>query len=213
MWGQMLDAVDKLGISDNTIVIFACDNGPEEVAAYHGTSGYWRGHYFTALEGSLRAPFIIRWPAKTPAGKMTNEIVHITDLLTTFAKIGGYELPKDRIIDGVDQSDLFFSENGKSKREGFPVYNGDDLFAYKWRDWKIHFIELNSMFGAPKRLNVPQIYNLMKDPKEEFDIAPDSTWIMPVVMPRVIDFQKTLVAEPPILLGTPDPYVPSKQAE
>jgi len=211
--GQMLNAVDKLGISDSTIVIFASDNGPEEVAAYHGTSGYWRGHYFTALEGSLRAPFIIRWPAKTPAGKVTNEIVHITDLLTTFAKIGGYELPKDRIIDGVDQSDLFFSENGKSKREGFPVYNGDDLFAYKWRDWKIHFIELNSMFGAPKRLNVPQIYNLMKDPKEEFDIAPDSTWIMPVVMPQVIDFQKTLVAEPPILLGTPDPYVPSKQAE
>jgi len=208
--GEMLDTVDKLGISDKTIVIFASDNGPEEVAAYRGTAGYWRGHYFTALEGSLRAPFIIRWPSKVPAGKVTNEMVHITDLLPTFAGIGGYDVPSDRIIDGVDQSDLFFNKNGRSKREGFPVYNGDDLFAYKWRNWKVHFVELNSMFGAPQKLNVPRIYNVMRDPKEVRDIAPESTWTLPVVLSRVVDFQKTLVAEPPIRLGTPDPYIPKK---
>jgi len=67
------------------------------------------------------------------------------------------------------------------------------------------------MFGVPKRLNVPHIYNLIKDPKEQFNIAPESTWILPVVMSRVVEFQKTLTAEPPILLGTMDPYVPSKQ--
>jgi len=208
--GEMLDTVDKLGISDKTIVIFASDNGPEEVAAYRGTAGYWRGHYFTALEGSLRAPFIIRWPSKVPAGKVTNEMVHITDLLPTFAGIGGYDVPSDRIIDGVDQSDLFFNKNGRSKREGFPVYNGDDLFAYKWRNWKVHFVELNSMFGAPQKLNVPRIYNVMRDPKEVRDIAPESTWTLPVVLSRVVDFKKTLVAEPPIRLGTPDPYIPKK---
>ena len=211
--GEMLDTINKLGISDKTIVIFASDNGPEEVAAYRGTAGYWRGHYFTALEGSLRAPFIIRWPSKVPSGKVTNEMVHISDLLPTFAGIGGYDVPSDRIIDGVDQSDLFFSKNGRSKREGFPVYNGDDLYAYKWRNWKVHFVELNSMFGAAKKLNLPHVYNLIKDPKEDFNIAPESTWILPVVMSRVIDFQKTLITEPPIRLGTPDPYVPSKQAE
>jgi arylsulfatase len=208
--GEMLDTVDKLGISDKTIVIFASDNGPEEVAAYRGTAGYWRGHYFTALEGSLRAPFIIRWPSKVPAGKVTNEMVHITDLLPTFAGIGGYDVPSDRIIDGVDQSDLFFNKKGRSKREGFPVYNGDDLFAYKWRNWKVHFVELNSMFGAPQKLNVPHIYNLTKDPKEVRNIAPESTWTLPVVLSRVVDFKKTLVAEPPIRLGTPDPYIPKK---
>mgnify|MGYP000512814469 CR=1 FL=1 len=56
--GEMLDAVKKLGISDNTIVIFTSDNGPEEVGAYRGTSGFWRGNYFTALEGSLRTPLL-----------------------------------------------------------------------------------------------------------------------------------------------------------
>jgi arylsulfatase len=211
--GEMLDTLDELGISDNTIVVFASDNGPEEVAAYHGTSGYWRGHYFTALEGSLRAPFIIRWPSRVPAGKVTNEMVHVTDLLPTFAGISGYEVPGDRIIDGVDQSDLFFSEAGSSKREGFPIYNGDAIFAYKWRNWKVHFIELNSMFGSPKPLNVPQVYNLQRDPKESFDIAPDSTWIFPVVMSRVLAFKSTLVDEPPIQLGTPDPYMPPEKSK
>jgi hypothetical protein len=107
---------------------------------------------------------------------------------------------------------LFFSEDGKSRREGFPVYNGDDMFAYKWRHWKVHFIELNSMFGSPKPLNVPQVYNLQRDPKENFNISPDSTWIFPVVMSRVVEFQKSLVDEPPIRLGTPDPYKPPKKS-
>ncbi len=211
--GEMLDTLDRLGIREDTIVIFASDNGPEEVAAYHGTSGYWRGHYFTALEGSLRAPFLIRWPEKVPTGKVSNEMVHITDLLPTFARIVGYKVPDDRIIDGVDQSDFFLGKAEKSNREGFPVYNGDDLFAYKWRNWKVHFIELNSMFGSPKRLNVPSVYNLIKDPKEDFNIAPDSTWIFPIVMSRVIEFQKSLATEPPIQLGTPDPYQPPKTSK
>lgn len=211
--GQILDAVDRLGISEETIFIFASDNGPEEVAAYHGTSGYWRGHYFTALEGSLRVPFLIRWPGKISAGRLSNEMVHITDLLPTIAKITGFKVPSDRIIDGVDQSDFLLGETQKSKREGFPVYNGDDLFAYKWRDWKVHFIEMNSMFGSPSRLNVPHIYNLLKDPKENFDIAPESTWILPVVMSRVVEFQQSLAVEPPIRLGTPDPYKPPKTSK
>ena len=211
--GQILDAVDRLGIREDTIVIFASDNGPEEVAAYHGTSGYWRGHYFTALEGSLRAPFLIRWPEKVPTGKVSNEMVHITDLLPTFARIVGYKVPDDRIIDGVDQSDFFLGKAEKSNREGFPVYNGDDLFAYKWRNWKVHFIELNSMFGSPKRLNAPSVYNLIKDPKEDFNIVADSTWVLPVVMSRVIEFQKSLATEPPIQLGTPDPYQPPKTSK
>ena len=162
-------------------------------------------------EGSPRAPFLIRWPGKISAGRVSNEMVHITDLLPTIAKITGFKVPSDRIIDGVDQTDFLLGETQESNREGFPVYNGDDLFAYKWRDWKVHFIELNSMFGSPRRLNVPRIYNLLKDPKEDFDIAPESTWILPVVMTRVVEFQQSLVAEPPIRLGTPDPYEPPKE--
>ena len=67
------------------------------------------------------------------------------------------------------------------------------------------------MFDIPQKRNIPLVYNFTKDPKESMDIAPDSTWILPVVMSRVVEFQITLKAVPPILFGTPDPYVPPKK--
>jgi arylsulfatase len=101
----------------------------------------------------------------------------------------------------------------KGPREGFPVFNGDELFAYKWRNWKMHFIQLESMFGTPQKLNMPHLHNLIEDPKELYPIDKvdlSASWVFPVVLKKVVEFRGTLVAEPPIRLGTPDPYVPSK---
>ena len=118
--GQILDAIKQAGIENDTLVIFASDNGPEATHPWEGDSGPWRGTYFTAMEGSLRTPFIIRWPGKVPAGRVSNEIVHIVDLFTTLARVGGAEVPKDRPIDGVDQLDFFLGKQETSNREGFP---------------------------------------------------------------------------------------------
>jgi arylsulfatase len=85
--GQMLDAVDRLGIRDNTIVIFASDNGPEYIRPWDGWAGPWRGQYFTALEGGIRVPFMIRWPGKVPAGHVSDGIVHGVDLFPTLAAL------------------------------------------------------------------------------------------------------------------------------
>ncbi|MGA7869287.1 MAG: sulfatase-like hydrolase/transferase, partial [Candidatus Binatus sp.] len=60
--GRLLDAIDQMGVRDNTIFIFTSDNGPEMFEPYYGFSGPWRGTYFTAMEGSLRVPFLMRWP-------------------------------------------------------------------------------------------------------------------------------------------------------
>ena len=87
--GQILDAIKQAGIEDNTLVVFTSDNGPEATHPWEGDSGPWRGTYFTAMEASLRAPFIIRWPGKVPAGRVSNEIVHIVDMFTTLARVGG----------------------------------------------------------------------------------------------------------------------------
>ena len=209
--GQILDAIDDLGVRNNTIVLWISDNGPEEIEGHHGTAGYWRGNYFTALEGSLRVPALVRWPGKIPAGSKSNEIVHIVDVMPTFAGVAGYEVPNDRIIDGVDQMDFFMGKQENSNREGFPAFNGDELFAYKWRDWKMHFIQLESMFGKPAKLNMPHLHNLIQDPKELYPVDKvdvSASWVFPVVLKKVIEFRKTLAMEPPIRLGTPDPYVP-----
>jgi arylsulfatase len=76
------------------LVIFASDNGPEATNPWEGDSGPWRGTYFTAMEGLLRAPFSIRWPGKVPAGRVNNEIVHIVDLFTTLARAGAQRSPR-----------------------------------------------------------------------------------------------------------------------
>ena len=86
--GRILDAVSALNIQDNTIVIFSSDNGPEETIPWRGWAGPWTGTYVTAMEGSLRVPFIIRWPGKVPAERVSNEIVHVTDLYATARQAG-----------------------------------------------------------------------------------------------------------------------------
>ena len=209
--GQILDAIEELGIADNTIVIWTSDNGPEYFYPWHGTSGPWRGSYFTIWEGSLRVACLVRWPGNIPAGSVSNEIVHITDLLPTFSTVAGYDVPDDRIIDGIDQIDFFLGKQETSNREGFPAYNGNQLFGYKWRNWKMHLVELVNMNSEPQRLNVPRVYNLITDPKEEYNMASEATWVLPVMFNKIIEFQTTLVEEPPIQLGTPDPYVPPKK--
>lgn len=213
--GQVLDAVDRLGVRDNTVVIWLSENGPEQIYPHHGTAGPWRGTYFTALEGSLRAPFLIRWPGHIEAGSVHNEIMHITDLYPTLARIAGATAPTDRIVDGVDQLDLLTGQTKHSPRDGFPVYNGDQLQAYKWRNWKVHFLTQEKMQSAIERPGMPKVYNLLTDPKEEFNSlhfggldGEDNYWVLPAVMKLVADHKRSLAKEPPIATGTPDPYKP-----
>ena len=121
--------------------------------------------------------------------------------MPTFASVAGYDVPKDRIIDGIDQIDLFLGNQENSNREGFPAYNGNQLFGYKWRNWKMHLVELENMNSKPIKLNVPRVYNLITDPKEEYNMASEATWVLPVIFKKIIEFQGTLVQEPPIQLG------------
>jgi arylsulfatase A-like enzyme len=208
--GQILDAIKEAGIEDNTLVVFTSDNGPEATHPWEGTCGPWRGTYFTAMEGSLRVPFIIRWPGKVPAGSVNNEIVHIVDLFTTLADVGGAEVPEDRPIDGVDQLDFFLGKQEHSNREGFPAYVADRLTAVKWRNWKVHFIRQDNMYDPPLKLPLPRIINLLTDMKEEHDVAGMNTWVAEPVVKIVGQFLGSLQKNPPIKVGTPDPYVPPK---
>jgi len=211
--GELLDTLDELGIADKTIFIFTSDNGPEMLPGHNGWSGPWRGSYFTGLEGSLRVPFIIRWPNRVPADRVSNEIVHAMDLYATFANIAGGTVPDARVIDSIDQTDFFLGKQEKSNRDGFVVYVGNDLFGIKWRNWKMMFKEVERGTDDKKTYDFPRFYNLYNDPKEEYPLTRDTAghfWVRWPMAEILKPHAASLSKEPPIKPGTPDPYVPMK---
>jgi arylsulfatase len=210
--GEIADAVDALGIRNDTIFVFTSDNGPDPTFPWQGSSGPWRGYYFTHMEGSLRTPFIIRWPGHIRAGSVSNEIVHEVDTFATFARIAGAPVPQDRAIDGVDQTDFLLGRSERSARDGFPVFVADRLEAVKWRDWKIAFYDSErDWWTPPAKLGVPKIFDLVNDPKEEYPgTATPNAWVGGPMMKIVAEFEQSLKKYPPIAPGTPDPYRPPR---
>ena len=216
--GMLLDAIDELGIRDNTLFIFTADNGPEgfpqgtNTAAIEppipGTAGPWRGTLFTGFEGSLRVPFAARWPGRIPSGSVSDEIVHEMDLFPTFAKIAGGKVPDDRVIDGVDQTDFFLGKQKKSNREGLIVYMGNDVWGVKWRNWKINLKEQETVFSGTIDYGLARVYNLHKDPGETQNVLFPETWVPKAALGQLGLHMMSLQQEPPIRGGQPDPYVP-----
>jgi arylsulfatase A-like enzyme len=216
--GRLLDTIDELGIRENTIFIFTADNGPEAIdfqgtnltveTATHGSPGPWRGTLFTSFEGALRVPFAMRWPDKIAAGRVSDEIVHAMDLFPTLAKIAGGEVPKDRVIDGIDMTDFFLGKKKESGREGFVVYMGNDVFGVKWRNWKLHFKEQDSAFDQLRTYTMPRVYNLLTDPQERDNVLFPNTWVPKAALGQLEDHVASLKKHPPVPTGTLDPYVP-----
>ena len=209
--GQILDAVDALGLRDNTIFFFGSDNGPEFRQPWRGTAGPWTGTYHTAMEGALRVPFMLRWPGMVKPGGVTNEIVHITDLYATLARVVGAALPADRVIDGVDQLDFFTGQQPKSNREGFVYYIKSEMRAAKWRDWKMHMVLEREPNAGANHLETPYIFNLTRDPKEECDVGNQFSWVRTPLRRMIHAFQESLKAHPPIPAGAPDDFVPGRK--
>ncbi|HJL81875.1 MAG TPA: arylsulfatase, partial [Gammaproteobacteria bacterium] len=165
--GELLDTIEELGLKENTIFIFTSDNGREGVPRSFGFTGPWRGSMFSPYEGSLRVPFLIRWPGKIPNQQVSNEIFHQIDVFPTLASFIGVDIPKDRIIDGVDQSDFLMGKTNKSARDSMVIYIGNELFGAKWRNWKILIKEMDEDGYGIKNMAYPSVYNLIVDPKEE----------------------------------------------
>src|SRR5215510_280298 len=206
--GQILDAVAELKIQDNTLFVFTSDNGPEDTYPWRGWAGPWSGSYSTAMEASLRVPFIIRWPGKVPAGRVSNEMVHIVDVYTTLARLGGAEIPTDRAVDGVDQTAFLLGKQEHSAREWFPAFVGTDLYAMKWRNWKMHLIWQERMGDPPQKLALPRIFNLYITPQERPDESLNTdfrhAWVAYAMFKSLAPFQESLKKYPPIPMGTAD---------
>jgi arylsulfatase len=202
--GQLLDAVNALGLRDDTLFIFASDNGPEFRRPWRGTAGPWTGTYHTAMEGGLRVPLIVRWPGKVTAGRVSDDIVHVTDLFSTLVAAGGGEAPQDRAIDGINQLDWWTHEDRSSARQGFLFYIKNELRAVKWRHWKLHLIFEKEPNEGTKHLETPWLFNIKRDPKEETDAAMDDGWVRGPMRRMIQAFEQSLREHPPIAPGAPD---------
>ncbi len=201
--GELLDTIEELGLKENTIFIFTSDNGREGVPRSFGFTGPWRGSMFSPYEGSLRVPFLIRWPGRIPNQQVSNEIFHQIDLFPTLASFIGVDIPKDRTIDGVDQSDFLMGKTNKSARESLVIYIGNELFGAKWRNWKILIKEMDEDGYGIKNMAYASVYNLIVDPKEEVPELNylNDTWVdFPLY--QVLEDHEASIEEDP---GTPDP--------
>jgi arylsulfatase A len=138
--GEILAALKRCGVDDNTLVIFTSDNGPWLSYGNHaGSAGPFREGKGTAWEGGVRVPFIARWPGKIPAGTTSTAMAATIDVLPTLAKLAGAELPK-RPIDGIDiWPALSGPVTAPSPRESYYYYWGQELHAVRQGPWKLHF--------------------------------------------------------------------------
>ena len=201
--GQLLDAVDRLGIRDDTLFIFTADNGREGVPGSFGFTGPWRAGMFSPWEGSMRVPFLARWPGYIPAGSVSNDIVHLVDLFPTFAGLAGGKIQGDRVMDGLDLVPFFTGKADKSPREWVPVYVQNHFFGVKWRHWKLLLKEMDPESYAIREMGYASVYNLIVDPKEE---VPElnylaDTWVDGPLYEVMEDHLASIKADP----GAPDP--------
>jgi arylsulfatase len=190
--GQVLDALDQAGLDEDTLVVYASDNGPDRAEYPHiGDTGPFRGYLGSVHEGSIRTPMMMRWPGRVTKGQVSNEIVAIHDFMPTFAALVGVQLPDDRAYDGVDQTAFFLGQTQASARDSVLFFHDDTLMAVKWRQFKVYLRGEGVEREDTKYHDIwaPLAYNTMMDPKEQNNITHDAyLWLLMPVMESAMPF-------------------------
>ncbi|NQU54123.1 MAG: sulfatase [Bacteroidetes bacterium] len=181
--GEIEKALKANGVSENTVFIFTTDNGPWLNFGEHaGSAGGLREGKTTSWEGGQRVPFIIKWPAGTPAGMICNKLGCAIDLLPSFAELAGANLPKLK-IDGTDITELWKGDVNAEPRDNILFYYGkNNLNGVRKGNWKLvlphTWQSYNTTPGKDghggKRIKMtvetPELYNMMRDPGEQYNV-------------------------------------------
>ena len=153
--GRILNSLEELGLSDNTLVIFTSDNGGSGGTSMGPLRGRKGGPKY---EGHMRVPTVAWWPGRIPAGSVTHEIAATIDMLPTLARLAGAEVPKDRIIDGKDISDLLFAKAGAKSPHEVHFYEIEGVRRNQWKlvrlpKGKIELYDLDADIGEQNDLS------------------------------------------------------------
>jgi arylsulfatase len=168
--GELMTEMDKLGIADNTIVIVMGDNGHFD--KYSPQSGYtpmiFRGGKGSTTEGGVRVDAFVRWPGMIEANSVVGDMVHVSDLFTTLARVGGAtdKIPTDRIIDGIDQTALWLQGETHGRRDYVFLYNINALEAVVKEQYKLAIPG-----GRIENAIIANFYDLFRDTREEWPVS------------------------------------------
>jgi arylsulfatase len=202
--GELFAEVERLGIAENTLVVFMADNGI--FRQYAGTSGMseliYRGGKAEHLEGGVRVDAFVRWPGAIEAGGAVGDIIHVSDLYTTFARIGQAtdHIPRDRVIDGVDQTALLLEGEGNSRRDYVYVYEGPVLRSVVKQEFKLHLPPP----GVPGA--AAPVFNVLRDPREESPQIGTALWSGASFQDMIKRHKLTIAKYPHLPLGKGVPY-------
>jgi arylsulfatase len=214
--GQILDALKELEIDDNTLLVFASDNGPQGQTAREmgnqgtpdmGNSGPFRGELGEVTEGSIRTFCFVRWPGKIKPGSSSHAMFSIMDFFPSFATLIGSKMPTDRPIDGVDQTDVLFGKSKIGNRDSLLSFIGADLVAARWKQWRFYFTDVHPTGIGPQRqpgmfsanapmAGYPKVYNVQMDPHEDLQLGALFGWTVGPALEAVERYKETLKKYP-----------------
>ena len=187
--GELLAALKRNGLDNNTLVMFSSDNGPW----YEGSPGALRGRKGSTYEGGVREPFLARFPGRIPKGIVSKGIAGTVDILPTIASLIGAALP-DVVLDGLDIWPLMTGKKpGIDRREPLLYFDDWNVQCARWGKWKLHFARYNSFVYGPAptggRVNLAlrnhELYDLENDPQESYDVAAGNPEIVKDIQSRV----------------------------
>ena len=170
---QLLDTLREQGIAENTLVVWWSDNGPMDAFYPTGGSTWLKGGKGSVTEGGVRVPAMAWWPGMIKPDQDPLDMIHLTDLYTTAARLGGAmdNIPSDRVVDGVDQTALLLLGEGHSRRDYMFHFDGAHLGAYRWNDIK-------ALVAGPGHGGLPglSVTNVKRDPTEKHGVLYPYLW-------------------------------------
>ena len=175
--GQIMDALERTGIADDTLIVVTSDNGcspsakfDELLAKGHNPSHVFRGHKADIFDGGHRVPFIVRWPARVQAGSKSDQTVCLLDLMATAAEIVGAKLPDNAGEDSVSFLPALLGQDSASLREAIVHHSINGSFSIRQGQWKLELCRDSGGWSAPRpgakeaaALPPIQLYDLSAD--------------------------------------------------
>lgn len=185
--GEILAALDRLGLDDNTLVVWTSDNGAIPQNPHQGSNAPLKGRGYDTSEGAMRMPCVVRWPGRIPAGVVCDEVATTMDWLPTFARLAGIQPPDDRIIDGHDILPLIFGDPAARSpydETGFFYYFMDQLQAVRAGQWKLYLPlgDKQVNLGGEVAPSEPTLFDVRNDLGETMEVAGEN----PEVVKRLL---------------------------